>query len=184
MNHSGSPQAVRPLTSGAERSQRNWRPPMHRLVGATVARLTPDQKVGSSNLSRVIIAPGCLLCRFRCFALPMMHCGVLQVHAVLLLLQDRSGGPRSREALHSDCLTSGVRRLVVSSPSGSLLPCSKRGCPRSTCRYDRGRNCGLSLSTCAAMAGPTYENQRPAASWNVSSMPRLNARRIEAAPQA
>ena len=31
-----------------------WRQRQHRGYGATVARLTPDQKVGSSNLSALI----------------------------------------------------------------------------------------------------------------------------------
>ena len=34
-------------------SRVHFRYVLHGLVGATVARLTPDQKVGSSNLSRV-----------------------------------------------------------------------------------------------------------------------------------
>ena len=42
---------------GEQRPGKSWRPFFQRGYGATAARLTPDQKVGSSNLSALISLP-------------------------------------------------------------------------------------------------------------------------------
>ena len=53
-----------------------WGPVTHWLYGATAARLTPDQKVGSSNLSVVIFLSGRWDRRMRVTSWLMLHCDV------------------------------------------------------------------------------------------------------------